>query len=77
MMINNNTAINVCEEIEKITRDKKVDYIDAVVLFAESRKVEIEVIADLIRSEPAMKMKLLANAQDLNMVKGKGAKLPI
>lgn len=73
-MMNN---LKVIEEIEMLSKQKRCDYIDAVVLFCEQRKIEVEVIADIVRNEPAMKMKLFANAQDLNLVKGRGAKLPI
>lgn len=73
-MLNN---MNVIEEIESLSKQKRCDYIDAIVMFCEQKKIEVEVIADIVRNEPAMKMKLLANAQDLNLVKGRGRKLPV
>jgi hypothetical protein len=63
-------------EVENIRSIKNVDYIDAVVLFCEKHKIEVEAIAELIKREPVMKSKIQSEAENLNILK-RGAKLPI
>jgi hypothetical protein len=63
-------------EVENIRSNKNVDYIDAVVLFCEKHKIEVEAIAELIKREPVMKSKIQSEAENLNILK-RGAKLPI
>ena len=72
-MIQTNNAI---EAIENLRSSKNIDYIDAVVLWCETNKIEIEFIASLIKKDPAMKSKLQVEAENLNILK-RGARLPI
>jgi hypothetical protein len=64
------------EDIEKIRRTKNMDYIDAVVMWCEKNKLEVEYAASLIRKDPAIKGKIQVEAENLNILK-RGARLPI
>ena len=64
------------EEIEKLCKDKNLEYIDAVVVWCEKNNLEIETAAYWIKKDPTMKSKIQAEAENLNIIKG-GAKLPI
>ena len=72
-MIPTNNAI---EAIEHLRFSKNIDYIDAVVLWCETNKIEIEFIANLIKKDPVMKSKLQNEAENLNILK-RSARLPI
>jgi hypothetical protein len=72
-MLKNN---NFIEEIETLCRTKNVEYIDAIVIWCEKNKLEVETAAYWIRKDPAMKAKLQAEAENLNIIK-RGARLPI
>tara|TARA_E500000331_G_scaffold329620_1_gene350399 strand:+ start:239 stop:493 length:255 start_codon:yes stop_codon:yes gene_type:complete len=63
-------------EIEKLVKNEKLNYIDAIVLFCEENSIEIDSITKLI-SKP-LKEKLKCDAQQLNfMKKTTRAKLPL
>jgi len=64
------------EDIEKICRTKNMDYIDAVVMWCEKNKLEVEYAASLIKKDPAIKGKIQVEAENLNILK-RGARLPI
>jgi hypothetical protein len=57
-------------------RDKNIEYIDAVVLWCEKNKIEIEFVAGLIKKDPVFKSKIQVEAENLNVLK-RGARLPI
>jgi len=63
-------------EIEKILLEKKVNYIDAVVMWCEANNVEVEYAADLIKKDMVMFAKIKADAEDLNILK-RSAQLPL
>lgn len=63
-------------EIDKIVQDKKVNYIDAVILFCEQKGMEVETAAALIKGSAKMKAKVQNDAEDLNYLP-KTRKLPI
>ena len=64
------------QEIEKLVKNEKINYIDAIVLFCEENNIEIDSITKLI-SKP-LKEKLKCDAQQLNfMNKTTRAKLPL
>jgi len=64
------------EEIEILCRDKNIEYIDAIVFWCEKNNLEIETAAYWIKKDPAMKSKVQAEAENLNILK-RGARLPI
>lgn len=69
-------TINFIEEVEKLCQDKGIEYIDAVVLWCEKNKLEIETAAYWIKKDPTMKAKIQVEAENLNVLK-RGARLPI
>jgi hypothetical protein len=72
-MLKNN---NFIEEIETLCRTKNVEYIDAIVMWCEKNKLEVETAAYWIKKDPTLKAKLQAEAENLNILK-RGARLPI
>jgi hypothetical protein len=64
------------EDIEKLRASKNMEYIDAVILWCEVNKIEVEYIANLIKKDPAIKAKIQNEAENLNILK-RGARLPI
>lgn len=74
-----NTILNLkdfLDKIESIAVEKRVDYIDAVVLYCEKTGLEIETAAKLIRSNAKMKARIKNDAENLNYFP-KSAKLPL
>ena len=64
------------QEIEKLVKQEKINYIDAIVLYCEENSIEIDSITKLI-SKP-LKEKLKCDAQQLNFMKRTTrAKLPL
>jgi hypothetical protein len=68
--------INFIDDVEKLCRTKNMDYIDAVVLWCENNKLEVEYAASLIKKDPAIREKIQVEAENLNILK-RGARLPI
>lgn len=64
------------EEIEKLCKEKKIEYIDAVVFWCHKNNLEVETAAYWIRKDPVMKSKIQVEAENLNILK-RGARLPI
>jgi hypothetical protein len=67
---------NFIYQINELCSTKKVEYIDAVIMWCEKNNVELEFIAGIIKKEPTIKMQIQAEAENLNFLKG-GAKLPV
>ena len=61
--------------IENIVKDKKVSYMEAVVLYCEENGIDPSNIKPLVNKH--LKEKIAYEAQSLNMLKDKTAKLPI
>jgi|TARA_B100001250_G_scaffold173118_1_gene149025 hypothetical protein len=69
-------AAKFAQEIEKLVKQERINYIDAIVLYCEENSIEIDSITKLI-SKP-LKEKLKCDAQQLNfMKKTSKAKLPL
>jgi hypothetical protein len=64
------------EEIEKLCRDKNIEYIDAIVFWCQKNNLEVETAAYWIKKDPVMKSKVQLEAENLNVLK-RGARLPI
>lgn len=75
LMLNFNSN-NFTADVEKLCRTKNLEYIDAVILWCEKNKLEIEFAAGLVKKDPVMKSKVQVEAENLNFLK-KGARLPI
>ena len=61
--------------IEGYVKDIKMNYMDAVVLYCEENKIDPSNVKPLINKH--LKEKIAYEAQSLNMLKDKTAKLPI
>tara|TARA_B100000029_G_scaffold222858_1_gene220719 strand:- start:665 stop:874 length:210 start_codon:yes stop_codon:yes gene_type:complete len=68
-------SIDVNTTIEEIVRDKKISYMEAIIMYAENVDGEIEMVAKLLNR--SIKDKLEAEANDLNMMKKPITKLPL
>jgi hypothetical protein len=63
-------------EIDKLSLEKRISYLDAVVLYCEQNNIEIETAASLIKGSTKMKARIQDDAEDLNYLP-KTRKLPI
>lgn len=70
------TSSTFVDDVELLCKSKNMDYIDAVVMWCENNKIEVEYIANLIKKDPVMKSKIQVEAENLNVLK-KSARLPI
>tara|TARA_B100000963_G_C22024031_1_gene408294 strand:+ start:192 stop:410 length:219 start_codon:yes stop_codon:yes gene_type:complete len=61
--------------IEDIVKTKRISYIDAVVLYCEKNNIDLSTTKSMINKN--LKEKIAFEAQGLNMLKEKTAKLPI
>ena len=61
--------------IEVIVKTKRISYIDAVVLYCEKHNIDPSTTKSMINKN--LKEKIAYEAQGLNMLKEKTAKLPI
>jgi hypothetical protein len=64
-------------EIEMVVKEKKIDYLDAVMYYVEKNNIEVETAASLIKSSQILKGKIAAEAEQLRLLKTKSARLPI
>lgn len=64
------------QEIDKIVSEKKIEYIDAVILYCTQNNIEIETAASLIKGSAKMKAKIQFEAENLNYLP-KSGKLPL
>lgn len=64
------------QEIDKLVDEKKIEYIDAVLLYCKENEVEIETAASLIKGSAKMKAKIQIEAENLNYLP-KSGKLPL
>lgn len=63
-------------EIEALVSEHGLDYIDAVLHYAEKNGLEIETVAAMVKSNAKMKAKVKQEGEDLNFLP-KTARLPI
>ena len=68
-------SIDVNTTIEELVRDKKISYMEAIIMYADNVDGEIEMVAKLLNR--SIKDKLEAEAQNLNMMKKKCSQLPL
>lgn len=64
------------EEIEKLVRETKCDYLEAVMIYHERTGIEIEVLASLVKQHAVLKAKMQLDCEDLNLIE-KTARLPL
>jgi Phage late-transcription coactivator len=75
-MISSLTGNSFIDDIETLCVAKNIEYIDAIVYWCETNKIEVELVAGFIKKDPAFKAKVQAEAENLNILK-RGARLPI
>jgi hypothetical protein len=75
MMPTKDEMAKFAKSIECLVANTDYNYIEAIVDHCKTTGLEIEVAATLINSN--LKSKIEANAMDNNMLKDKGARLPI
>lgn len=63
-------------EIERIVKEKQIEYMEAVILWCEYNGLEIEFAGELIRRNAVLRSKIQYEAENLNFMK-KSARLPI
>ena len=68
-------SIDVNTTIEELVRDKKISYMEAIIMYADNIDGEIEMVAKLLNR--SIKDKLEAEANDLHMMKKQVTKLPL
>jgi hypothetical protein len=71
------TPTQFVAEVEKIVKEKRMNYLDACLDYARTANVEIETIASLIKGSQVLKGKIQADAEDQRLLKPSSAKLPI
>jgi hypothetical protein len=64
------------KEIEKLVKNHKLNYIDAVVHYCEKNEIEIEAAASMIKSNMRIKSQVQTEGEDLRFLP-RTAKLPI
>lgn len=62
--------------IDRLAVDKRISYLDAVILYCQQNDIEIETAASLIKGSAKMKAKIQDDAEELNFLPRSG-KLPI
>ena len=68
-------SIDVNVTIENLVIEKKLSYMDAIILYTDDVDCEIEMVAKMLNR--SIKDKLEAEAQVLNMMKKKCSQLPL
>ena len=77
-IINNiKTPTQFVAEVEKIVKEKSMNYLDACLDYARTANVEIETVASLMKGSQVLKAKIQADAEDNRLLKRSSAKLPI
>jgi uncharacterized protein YeaC (DUF1315 family) len=71
-IINIKSPSDFLVEIESLVKEKKIEYIDAVMVYCERHNIEVETAADLIKHNAVLKAKVQVEAETLNMVKRSG-----
>ena len=67
---------NFSSEIYKMIKEKDMDYIDAVVHWCELNRVDVELAASLVKTDPNLLYEIQLDAESLNFLK-KTARLPL
>lgn len=63
-------------EIETLVKERKIEYMEAVILWCELNGLEVEFAGELIRRNAVLKSKIQLEAENLNFMK-KSDRLPI
>jgi len=72
--------INIAEfisDVEYIHQTLTLSYMESVVYWCEAKGVEVEIVSPIVKNNRVLKSKIRQEAEDLNFMKKRGAKLPI
>ena len=64
-------------EIDSIVQEKNIEYFEAVMYYCEKNNIEVETAAALIKQNQILKLQIQYEAENLNMVRKSGVRLPI
>lgn len=64
------------DEIERLVLEKKMEYIDAVLMFCENNMIDVDVAANFIKNNSRLKGRIQDEAEKLNFLP-KSSKLPL
>jgi hypothetical protein len=70
------TSSDFVKEIELLVVEKNIDFFEAVMHYCETKGIEVETAASLIKQSTTLKAKIQFEAENLNLLK-KTARLPI
>jgi hypothetical protein len=70
------TSSDFVKEIELLVVEKNIDFFEAVMHYCETKNIEVETAASLIKQSTTLKAKIQFEAENLNLLK-KTARLPI
>lgn len=76
-LTNIKTTSDFVMEIEKMVKDKHIEYFEAVLLYCERNNIEIETAASLVKQNQTLKAKIQIEAENINMIRRPVARLPI
>jgi hypothetical protein len=68
-------SININETLDRMVRDKKISYMEAILKYTDDVDCEIEMVAKMLNR--SIKDKIEAEAYELNMMKDRSSKLPL
>jgi|TARA_B110000438_G_C15368983_1_gene459706 hypothetical protein len=68
-------SVNINETLDKMVRDKKMTYMDAILQYTNDVDCEVEMVAKMLNKQ--IKDKIEAEAYELNMMKDRSSKLPL
>ena len=68
-------SININETLDRMVRDKKISYMEAILKYTDDVDCEIEMVAKMLNR--SIKDKIEAEAYELNMMKDRRSKLPL
>ena len=75
MMPTKDEMLKFAKAIEEMVADSDYNYIEAIVEYCKETGLELEVAATLVNNN--LKAKIESDAMDNNLLKEKGARLPI
>jgi hypothetical protein len=76
-LTNMKSSTEFFKDIDLIVREKSITYFEAVIHYCEVNNLEVETAASLIKQNGTLKAKIQIDAENVNMVKRTGSKLPI
>jgi Phage late-transcription coactivator len=73
-MINTSQFIS---DIETLHETLSLTYMEAVVYWCEARNLDVDIVSSIVKNNRVLKAKIRTEAENLNYIKKRGAKLPV